>query len=91
MSQWDALYEEGYVSLSGERITVRRTLSREHKWASPTEAIADWKQRVELQGDDVQPYENGLEQVVQVGASAEFSSLGVISIWRRTTFVEREA
>lgn len=86
-SQWIARYEEGYVTGSGDWVTLERRESREHAWTSPELAIRHWEGSGEFARPTVSRYANGKQEVDDVSRRPEFSRLGVVKIWRRLTFV----
>lgn len=87
MSHWLARYEEGYITVSGETVTVSDECHHAPGWRTPEEAVLQWKVRKDLSGPDVRTYGNGLEQIHDVHTRPEFAQLGVRRIWRRVTFV----
>jgi hypothetical protein len=91
MSDWIARYEEGYVTAEGETVTVSAELHRELPWRSPDEAIRHWSMRPDLSGSNVRQVGNGIEQTESVSNRPEFSTLFVVSIWRRVTFERNDS
>ncbi len=86
MSDWIARYEEGYITTSGESVTLTDELHRDQPWLSPDDAHAHWSKRQDLASPNVKPYGNGLQQTDDVRARGEFAVLGVVAVWRRVTF-----
>ena len=84
---WIARYEEGYVTTDGESITLTHELQREHPWRSPAEAQAHWAKREDLASRYVTAHGNELQQSDDVRDRPAFAALGVVTIWRRVTFV----
>lgn len=88
MVQWIARYEEGYVTAAGEIVTLADQLHHEHPWRDPEHARRHWSQRQDLRAPFVTTFDNGLMQRDDVRHRLEFSSIGVVEIWRRVTFVQ---
>ena len=86
MPGWIGRYEEGYVSIEGEVVTITDDLYTEHGWPSPEEAVTIWRQRRDLRNSSVTDYRNGLQQTDDVSERREFARWGIVRIWRRISF-----
>jgi hypothetical protein len=82
---WLARFEEGYVTTSGERVTLTNRLHRDQRWQSPMTAMRHWAS-AGLDGPGIQTYLNGVQQTLDVGSESDFAALKVRSIWRRVSF-----
>ncbi|WP_179872790.1 hypothetical protein [Microcella indica] len=86
MADWFVRYQEGYVTLAGQTVTLADELRTERSWKSREEAWNHWSRRADLAGPDVHVSANGFEQVHDVRERPEFRVLNVVRIWRRLTF-----
>lgn len=89
MSNWIARYEEGYTTADGASVTLTDALHERHPWESPEEARRHWSIRKDLAPPGASRFRNGLMQTDDVSSRREFRALGVVSIWRRVTFVRQ--
>ncbi len=84
---WIARYEEGYVTATGDTVTLLDQLHRRHPWRDPEHAREHWGKRADLAAPTAAQFGNGLMQRDDVRERPEFAALGVVEIWRRVTFV----
>lgn len=87
MDRWIARYEEGYVTATGDTVTLLDELHHRHPWRDPEHAQAHWGERADLAAPTAAQFGNGLMQRDDVRERPEFAALGVVEIWRRVTFV----
>lgn len=87
MLGWIARYEEGYVSIDGETISLGVELRRDQAWGTPEEALRHWLSLRVLSGAKLEPQGNGFVQTEDVSHRENFRALGAAQIWRRVTFV----
>lgn len=85
VDNWLARFEEGYVTVAGECVTITDRLHRDQPWESPGAALRHWESEG-LAGPGVCAYGNGREQTLDVGDQNEFAAVRVQSIWRRVSF-----
>ncbi len=87
MGEWIARYEEGFVTTAGLVECLTNQVHEEVPWRTPADARRHWSRRADLSGPDVRPYGNGFEQIHDVRDQPEFALLGVVTIWRRVSFI----
>lgn len=87
MHGWIARYEEGYVSIDGESISLGAKLRQHQAWATPEEALRHWLSLNMLSGARVELHGNGFIQSDDVSQREQFRAVGAARIWRKVTFV----
>lgn len=87
MSQWRALYKEGFVNDEGERVTVSEKVLDAGPWATERDALSLRAMWAESLGAGVRFLSDGVEQTHEVAERPEFRALRVVEIWRRVTVV----
>lgn len=88
-SEWVGRYQDGYITLDGERVTLSDERRVDHGWESPDAARQVWKERGDFDSRTTQMFGNGKLETDDVRMRPEFKSFGITAIWRAITFERR--
>lgn len=88
MSQWRAIYKEGFVNDEGERVTVTEEVLDAGPWAAECDALSLRARWAESLGASVRFLSDGVEQTDDVAERPEFRALRVVQIWRRVSVAQ---
>ena len=87
MPRWVARYEEGYVDLAGEVVSLGMETLEGHSWPTHDDAIRNWTTSGGFSGASMKPDGDGFIQIDDVSQRTVFGEMGVTKIWRRIAFV----